>query len=222
MIRAREQRLKVLEALDTAVKQFRARKDLYPLRVPHEPVPLDTIIGQSLGEAAGTFELEAIRSRTLLGLEWEDGSAWQVWVATLPSGIRLFCDSGEDGSHAIASGGRNAGDESDRLFLELLAFSRGADFGLELSGGAPTRVRSSLTDRPFLAGIFVELFEGTEAEDEIRAGSHDSEDRLDGRDAAPGRDFQHEVERWLERAFPRSGGEAGGNRESPRHRNESW
>ena len=46
--------------------------------------------------------------------------------------------------------GRNAGDETDRQFLMLLSESAGETFGIEMAGGAPTRVRSSIADRAFL------------------------------------------------------------------------
>jgi hypothetical protein len=66
--------------------------------------------------------------------------------------------------------------------LERLAESRGRHFGIEMAGPAPDRVRSSIGDREFLADVFVELFEGTEAEASIGSGG----------------DFRDHVVRWLE------------------------
>lgn len=194
----RQLRLRVLEALELRVKQFKIREDLWPLRVPHEPLSLDEVIGQTLPDGVRGFDVMSLRSRTLLRLEWEDGSAWEAWVIVLPSKIKLFCDTSHEESRVLASGGRNEGDESDRIFLELLSNSAGHDFGIEMSGGPPSRVRSSLQDREFLIDFFVNLFEVTEMEGEIRAdlARHAPADR--GGDDGQGRDFRADVTRWLE------------------------
>jgi hypothetical protein len=192
----RHLRLRVLDALEERVKQFRTREALYPLRVPRDPVSLDGLIAQTLGDEAAGFDAAALRSRTLLTLTWEDAS-WEAWVVTLPSRTKLYCDSDPYEMRVLASGGRNAGDESDRLFLGLLAESAGEIFGIEMSGGAPARVRSSITDRGFLVDFFVELFEVSHAEESIRkalaAEGHPAGG--DARAACP--DFRLEVERWL-------------------------
>jgi hypothetical protein len=75
-------------------------------------------------------------------------------AGVLPSNRKLFCDTGEEESRVLASAGRHAGDETVRLFLERLAESGGQDFGIEMSGGAPSRVRSSGADREFLVDTF--------------------------------------------------------------------
>ncbi len=196
MMPGRQLRVRVLEALEREVKQFRTREELYPLRVPPEPVALDEVIAQVLGEEHRQFDTRTLRSRTVLQLEWADGSAWDLWAIVLPSGLKLFCDTGEEETRILASGGRNLGDETDRLVLGLLAESAGGHFGIEMSGGAPARVRSSIPDRLFLVDMFVTLFEGTGIEDSIRdawgtAGSALAADRQDGRD------FQAEVSAWL-------------------------
>jgi hypothetical protein len=197
MIGPRELRVRVLERLEREVKQFRTRQDLYPLRIPREPLLLASVIDRALGEDARRFDPAGLRSRTLLDMRWPDGSTWELWVASLPSGLRVFCDRGDDGeSRALASGGRNAGDESDRMFLELLAESEGEHFGIEWAGLAPSRVRTTMDDRPFLVDFFVSLFEGTEAEAGIRADWGAPADRAD-----TGRDFRAEVERWLDEAL---------------------
>jgi hypothetical protein len=199
MTSSREARIRVLETLDREVKQFRTREELYPLRVPLEPLAFDEILAQALGDDGRSFDPGTLRSRTLLYLEWDDGSAWELWVIVLPSGLKLFCDSGEEETRILASGGRNLGDESDRLFLELLSLSGGDHFGIEMSGGAPSRVRSSISDRSFLADAFVDLFEGTAVEASIRdqfPTSAASAAHLPG-----GRDFRSEVEAWLERVL---------------------
>jgi len=123
MFQQRERRNRVLEALDRLVKQFRTREDLYPLRIPHEPVLFADLVADALGDEAGRFDERAVRTRTLLTLRWDDGSSWGLWVAALPSGLKLFCDSAHDETRILASGGRNAGDESDRFFLVVIALA---------------------------------------------------------------------------------------------------
>jgi hypothetical protein len=187
----------VLEALERRVKQFRTREELWPLRVPAEPVVLGEIIEQALGDERGGFDPLSLRSRTLLQLRWDDGLVWELWVIVLPSNLKVYCDSGEEETRILASGGKNAGDESDRLLLQLLAEDGGEHFGIEMSGDAPTRVRSSIEDRAFLTDVFVDLFEGTDAEPSVRQ-------QLALLDPTPSRDlhilgtdFRADVERWL-------------------------
>jgi len=185
----RQARVAVLEALDRRVRQFRGREELWPLRVPSEPIVLDEVIEEALGDAARRFDVVgSLRSRTLLELTWDDGVSWSAWMAVLPSKTKLYCDTDPHETRILASGGRNEGDESDRVFLRRLAESGGEHFGIEMSGGAPARVRSSIEDRAFLTEIFVELFEVTGAEESVRRA-------LGGQ---PSADFQHDVERWLE------------------------
>jgi hypothetical protein len=196
----RQQRLRVLEALEGRLKQFRIREELWPLRVPVEPLPLDEIIAGALADERRGFDPQTLRSRTLLSLEWPDGSRWDGWVVVLPSGFKLYCDTGEDESRVLASGGRNIGDESDRAFLQLLAESAGEHFGIEMAAGAaPTRVRSSIDDRAFLVELFVELFEVTGMEEAIRAALADVGAAVEP--ANGGRDFRTDVERWLHRVL---------------------
>ena len=196
----RHLRFRVLAALEERVKQFRTRADLYPLRVPRDPVSLDEVIRNALAENAVEFPAVTLRSRTLLTLEW-DGAAWETWVITLPSRAKVYCDSDGQETRVLASGGRNAGDESDRLFLGLLSESGGVDFGIEMSGGAPTRVRTSIDDRPFLVDFFVNLFEVTQTEDSVRRVL--SEEALDlptmerELELSKGTDFRVDVGRWL-------------------------
>jgi hypothetical protein len=196
----RQLRLRVLEALEERVKQFRTREALYPLRVPRDPIPLDDVVLQALDDDRLQFDAVTLRSRTLLMLGWEDAS-WDTWVITLPSRVKVYCDSDTHETRILASGGPNTGDESDRLFLALLSESAGEDFGIEMSGGAPTRVRSSLADRAFLVECFVNLFEVTHTEDSVHralaanAGPVRPADELD---SATGSDFRIDVERWLD------------------------
>ena len=164
----RQLRLRVLEALEDAAKQFRTREELFPIRIPREPIRLDDLVERALGDDHRSFDPSSIRARTLLHLEWDDGSLWEAWVVMLPSQLRLFCDSGAEETRVLASGGRNAGDETDRQFLMLLSESAGETFGIEMAGGAPTRVRSSIADRAFLVDVFVNLFEVRAMESEIR------------------------------------------------------
>jgi hypothetical protein len=194
----RQQRSRILEALELEAKQFRTREELFPIRIPREPLSLDAIIDRVLGDEGRRFDVSTLRARTLLHLEWEDGGDWDAWVIMLPSQLRLFCDSGDDETRVLGSGGRNAGDETDRQFLTLLSESAGEVFGIEMSGGAPTLVRSSIADRNFLIDVFVNLFEVREMEALIR---EDLDERAADRALASstsGRDFRVDVERWLE------------------------
>ena len=175
----------MLEALELRAKQFRGREDIWPFRVPHAPLDLDAVIERAR-EGDGTVEHDALRSRTVLECRW-DAHRWELWVLTLPSGILLYCDSSVEETRVLASARRGNPGEADGFFLERLAESRGVLFGIEMSGPAPDAVRSSIGDRGFLADVFVELFEGTDAQATI----------VD----EPAGDFHAGVERWLERAL---------------------
>ena len=198
----RQLRLRVLEALEDAAKQFRTREELFPIRIPREPIRLDDLVERALGDDYRSFDPSSIRARTLLRLQWDDGSLWEAWVVMLPSQLRLFCDSGAEETRVLASGGRNAGDETDRQFLTLLSESAGETFGIEMAGGAPTRVRSSIEDRAFLVDVFVNLFEVRAMESEIRRELDERSAELapDARHETDqkGMDFRIDVERWLE------------------------
>lgn len=199
MFADRQLRLRVLEALETRVKQFVRRDELWPLRVPREPLLLDDIIRHTLADDAGRFNPDTLRARTLLSLEWPDGSGWRAWVGVLPSGLKIYCDSAEHESRVLASGGRNEGDDSDRAFLELLGESAGRHFGIEMSGGAPRSIRSPLP-RDLLVEVFVNLFEVTGAEESVR----EQLDRPAGGTPPPaGHDFRADVEEWLDAASRR-------------------
>jgi hypothetical protein len=178
----RQQRVRVLETLELRVKQFRSRDGIWPFRVPHDPLDLQDLIDRAL-EGEGCVEVQALRSRTVLELVWEE-HRWELWVLTLPSGVLLYCDSDGSETRILASAKRGNPGEADGFFLERLAQSRGHDFGIEMAGPPPDRIRSSIADREFLADVFVELFEGSEAEQQLRG---------DGRDA----DFRGVVTGWL-------------------------
>lgn len=195
-VAARQQRVRVLEALESRIKQFRPREELWPLRVPNQPLLLEDVITEALGGEHRRFDPATLRSRTLLQLTWDDGSRWEAWVTVLPSKLKVFCDSSHDETRVLASGGKNEGDETDRLFLDLLAESGGRHFGLEMSGGAPARVRSSVADQDFLVDLFVNLFEGTEAEDSVASFA-----AQEPADTSDGSDFRTDVERWLKRVL---------------------
>lgn len=196
----RHLRLRVIAALEDRVKQFRTREAIYPLRTPRDPLLLSDIVLQALPHDHAAFDEAAIRSRTLLTLEWDDAT-WSAWVVTLPSGVKLYCDSDDEETRVLASGGKNAGDESDRIFMTRLAESAGEDFGIGMDGDAPARVRSSMP-RPFLVEFFVELLEGREAEASIQpalqAGRPGTGSLMEESRMAGGRDFRIEVERWLD------------------------
>jgi hypothetical protein len=76
-----------------------------------------------------------------------------------------------------------------------LSESAGEHFGIETSGAAPSRVRSSLTDRAFLVDVFVNLFEVAGTEASVREDLASAGQRAD--DSGEGRDFRAEVDRWL-------------------------
>ena len=202
MFASRQLRLRVLEALEQRIKQFLRREELWPLRVPREPLLLDALVRQTLPGEHQSFDLSTLRARTLLSLEWEDGSRWEAWVGVLPSGFKIYCDSGGDESRLLASGGRNEGDESDRAFLELFAESAGGHFGVEMAGGAPCAVRSPMP-RDFLVEMFVNLFEVTGTEDSVREQLASDSTPAPADRHPNGHDFRGEVEAWVEQALRR-------------------
>ena len=214
MNRGRLLRLRVLEALEERAKQFRSREAVWPFRVPHEPLSLDHLVESALEGAS--LSREALRSRTVLRMEWSGGArsdAWEAWVIALPSGVSLYCDSDLHESRILASVKRSNPTEADRFFLELLAESRGHHFGIEMSGAAPERVRTSIGDRDFMVDVFVELFEGTAAERSIHERLQPQLTDVPGRE---GRDFRAEVERWLEDALVSSPHSSRAARRRPR------
>jgi hypothetical protein len=190
---ARQQRVRVLEALELQAKQFRSRDGIWPFRVPHEPLDLNRLIERALD--GDGIDLGSLRSRTVLELTW-DAHRWELWVLTLPSGILLYCDADGDETRVLASAKRGNPSEADGFFLERLAESRGHHFGIEMAGPPPDRVRSSIGDREFLADVFVELFEGTDAEGLMAQGSGLKEgSELTAQDSG---DFRSTVVRWLD------------------------
>jgi hypothetical protein len=184
---ARQHRVRVLDALELRAKQFRSREGIWPFRIPHEPLDLQDLIDRVL-DGEGRVDGEALRSRTVLEFAW-DTHRWELWVLTLPSGILLYCDSDGEETRILASARRGNPLEADGFFLERLAQSRGHDFGIEMAGPPPDRVRSSIGDRDLLADVFVELFEGTPAEQALGAEESPLE---------TARDFRAVVVLWLE------------------------
>lgn len=166
---SRQHRVRVLEALELRAKQFRARDGTWPFRVPHEPLDLDDIIDAAAADGERSVDPASLRTRTVLGFTWsdqpaDDGATWDLWVIALPSGILMYCDSDGRETRILATAKRGNPGEADGFFLERLAESRGHLFGIEMAGAVPDRVRSSIGDRNFLADVFVELLEGTDAE----------------------------------------------------------
>lgn len=186
----RQLNARVLETLESRVKQFRGREELWPLRIPSEPILLDDVIEEALGEDAQRFHPNVLRTRTLLQLEWDAATRWEVWMTALPSKTKVYFDSDGHETRLLASGGRNEGDENDRVFLQLLAETAGSAFGIEFSGGAPSRVRASISDRAFLVEFFVSLFEVAGAEESVRGA-------IPNRASIERRDFLKDVEEWL-------------------------
>ncbi len=187
MLERRDQKVRVLQALERAIAQFRTRRELWPLRVPADPLPLDDIIQSTLAEDAARFDPRSLRSRSLLHFMWDDETTWELWLIALPNGLKVYCDSDPLESRILATGRRDSEIETDRLFLELLGESAGEHFGIGISGGAPQRVRSSIDDTGLLIDFFVDLFEVAGMEASVRDGTSR-------------RDFREDVEHWLERA----------------------
>ena len=191
----RQNRVRIVQALEESVKQFRTRQELWPLRVPREPIAFESIVARAIG---GLFDPLTLRSRTLLWLEWPDGATWELWVIALPSGLKLYCDTGDGETRLLATGRRDSEIETDRHFMELLSESAGEHFGIEMDGGAPSRVRSNLVESTLVVEFFVNLFEVLGMEEEIRAA---------GATAGSG-DFRLDVEGWLRGAGFRVSGAA--------------
>jgi hypothetical protein len=176
----RLQRVRILETLELRVKQFRSRDGTWPFRMPHEPLDLDEIVDAATADGERGVDPASLRARSVLTMLWEpatpsgDGHTWDLWVIALPSGVLLYCDSDGRETRILASARRGNPGEADGFFLERLAESRGHLFGIEMEGDVPDRVRSSIGDRDFLADVFVELFEGSEAERVLNAeGAND-------------------------------------------------
>lgn len=184
MYAERQNRVRVLQAIEQAVRQFRTREALWPIRAPREPLSLDTLIERTLDGAR--LDPITLRARTLLWLRWDDGETWELWVIALPSGLKLYCDTGGGETRMLATGRRDSEIETDRFFLELLSESAGEHFGIEMAGGPPSMVRSPLDERGLVVDFFVNLFEVLGMEEEIRALIADRHD-----------DFRADVELWL-------------------------
>ena len=195
MYAARQNRVRVLQAIDQAVRQFRTRETLWPLRAPAEPLSLDALIARTLDGAA--FDPLSLRARTLLWLQWHDGETWELWIVALPSGLKLYCDTGGGETRMLATGRRDSEIETDRLFLELLSESGGQHFGIEMGGGPPSTVRSALEDRELVVEFFVNLFEVLGMEEDVRRIIADRHD-----------DFRADVDLWLRRTGFRTAGAA--------------
>ena len=188
----------MLDALQQRARAFRSREDLWPLRVPSEPVLLDDVLERALPDDHRGFDIQSVRARTLLHLAWDGGTTWDAWVIVLPSRLKLYCDSDPEETRILASGGPNEGHESDRAFLQLLAESGGQHFGIEMAGGAPSRVRTSITDRAFVVELFLNLFEVTGSEASVRTALADRQLPASPDDRVLGTDFRSDVERWVD------------------------
>lgn len=188
MYQKRLLRARVLEALELRVKQFRAREDTHPFRVPHAPLHLGALIDDALAGDGGTIGEDELRSRFVLSLHWHDGATWSAWVITLPSGIHVYCDSDAHETRVLGSLKRGSALEADHFFLELLAESSGHAFGIEMGADLPDRIRTTMADREFLTDVFVEMFEGTPSQAMIQARGF----------AGERHDFRGDVASWLE------------------------
>ena len=129
-----------LEALERRVKQFRRREELWPLRVPSEPILLDDVVEEALGDERRRFDPARAQDRGRFcssnGTPRQSGTSWMI---ALPSKTKVYFDSDGHETRVLASGGRNEGDENDRVFLQLLAETAG--------GGLRNRVRRAARRR---------------------------------------------------------------------------
>ncbi|HEY2431320.1 MAG TPA: hypothetical protein VGI12_01515 [Vicinamibacterales bacterium] len=190
--RERQRRVLVLDALDRRIRQFRARDGAWPFRLPNDPIDLESIVSEALGEPGTRLSHDALRTRSVLRLTWSTGDEWELWAIALPSGLQVYCDGDADETRVLASARRGNPSDADGFFLERLAETHGQLFGIEMAGAPPERVRSSIGDRAFLAEVFVDLFEGTDAEPALRA---------DPRSSAHASDFHAVVAAWLDRVL---------------------
>ena len=201
---SRQQRVRVLEALELRAKQFRSREGTWPFRVPHDPLDLDDIIQAAAADGERAVDPASLRARTVLGFSWsaepgDDDDTWDLWVIALPSGILMYCDSDGHETRILATAKRGNPGEADGFFLERLAESRGHLFGIEMAGAVPDRVRSSIGDRDFLADVFVELLEGTDAERVLSAEC--AVLSTEGSMPSAANDFRTTVAIWLDRVL---------------------
>ena len=192
MYQKRLLRARVLEALERRARQFRSRQDTHPFRVPHAPLALDDLVREALADDGGHLDEEDLKARSIINLHWQDGAEWAAWVVSLPSGVHMYCDSVAHETRVLATLKRGSSLEGDHFFLELLAESAGHAFGIEMTGGVPDRIRTPLTDREFLTDVFVEMYEGTEAQAAIHRAEHPP---------LGGMDFRADVGRWLDRVL---------------------
>ncbi len=153
----RDRRVRVLQALERGIRQFRTREEIWPLRVPAEPLLLADVVRQALAGETRAFDPQSLKSRSLLYLKWDDGSTWELWIIALASGIKLYCDTSHDESRILASGRRDSEIDTERLFLELLAESAGETFGIEMSGGPPSS-RAVVDRGPLATGSLLRAF----------------------------------------------------------------
>jgi hypothetical protein len=192
MYQIRLLRARVLEALERRARQFRSRHDTYPFRVPHEPLPLHALIDGALADDGWRIDDDALKSRSVVSLHWHDGAEWTAWVITLPSGIHMYCDSDAHETRVLATLKRGSALEADHFFLELLAETGGHAFGIEMAGGVPDRICTTITDRAYLTDIFVDMYEGTPSQASIHSAGHA---------AVSGMDFRADVALWLDRVL---------------------
>src|SRR5437868_11736183 len=109
----RQLRVRLLEALTQRSRSFRTRHDLWPMRVPAEPLLLDEVMQEALGPERRLLDERDLKSRSLLTFEWRDETGaletrWEAWVLALPSGINLYCDSNDGESRILGSAKRDA------------------------------------------------------------------------------------------------------------------
>lgn len=198
----RQARRRVKELIESRASRFSSDEELWPIRVPREPLLLHALVSEAAPDEASLVSEASLRARTLLVCKWEDGSSWELWVMTLASGLKVFCDTGGGETRILATGGRHSSEQTDRQFMDALASSGGERFGIELAGGAPCRVRSLLrgsgASGDLLVDFFVHLFEVTGAEASV-LGQLERAGRPAGRGAA-GRDFRDAVVSWLDLA----------------------
>ena len=202
MFAARQLRVRVLEALEGRVKQFLRREELWPLRVPREPllVRRRPPAGDRRRGAPVRCRVAEVAHRCCRS-NGQTAAAGRRGSACLPSGLKIYCDTGERREPACwRRAGATKGTRATGRFSSCSPSRRAVT-----SASRWPAARRDRCDHRWTASSWSiassNLFEVTGSEDSLRAQLPEPPDA----DAAPpgGRDFRADVERWLDAALRR-------------------